>query len=121
VPGPGVRTPAARREKGEIALMTGAEWGLLIAYFAVVGVLAIYGSHRYQMIWLYFRNKGRAPAPARRFGEAELPRVTVQLPIFNEMYVVERLIDTVARLDYPRERLQVQVLDDSTDETTEIC
>src|SRR6185503_19837310 len=53
-------------------------------------------------------------------GAAELPTVTVQLPIFNEMYVVERLIDTVCSLDYPRDRFQVQVLDDSIDETVEI-
>ncbi|MES2570393.1 MAG: cellulose synthase family protein, partial [Verrucomicrobiota bacterium] len=51
----------------------------------------------------------------------ELPLVTVQLPIFNELYVVERLLKSVAELEYPRERLQVQVLDDSTDETTAIA
>jgi cellulose synthase/poly-beta-1,6-N-acetylglucosamine synthase-like glycosyltransferase len=50
----------------------------------------------------------------------ELPAVTIQLPIFNEMYVVERLLDAVARMDYPKEKLQIQVLDDSTDETVNI-
>ena len=50
-----------------------------------------------------------------------LPRVTVQLPIFNEMYVADRLIDAVCEIDYPRDLLEIQVLDDSTDETTEIA
>jgi cellulose synthase/poly-beta-1,6-N-acetylglucosamine synthase-like glycosyltransferase len=100
--------------------MTGLERALLIAYFVVVGVLAIFGVHRYQMMFLYYRNKRRAPRPGRDFAEDALPAVTVQLPIFNEMYVVERLIDSVARLDYPRDRLEIQVLDDSTDETVEI-
>jgi cellulose synthase/poly-beta-1,6-N-acetylglucosamine synthase-like glycosyltransferase len=73
------------------------------------------------MIALYLRNKHRPPVPKARFAEGALPRVTIQLPVFNEVYVVERLIDAVGRIDYPRDRLEVQILDDSTDETTEIC
>ena len=46
--------------------------------------------------------------------------VTVQLPVFNERYVVERLVDAVCKLDYPRDRLEIQVLDDSTDDTVDI-
>jgi cellulose synthase/poly-beta-1,6-N-acetylglucosamine synthase-like glycosyltransferase len=65
------------------------------------------------------KNKDRAPAPLPEL--AVLPPVTVQLPIFNEMYVADRLITAVCELDYPRELLQIQVLDDSTDETTEIA
>src|SRR5262245_54304059 len=72
------------------------------------------------MIWLYFRHRRAAPEPGRVLPEPDLPVVTVQLPIFNEMYVVERLIDSVASIDYPREKLEIQVLDDSTDETIEI-
>jgi cellulose synthase/poly-beta-1,6-N-acetylglucosamine synthase-like glycosyltransferase len=71
------------------------------------------------MAYLYYRHKYNLPTPLGRF-EAP-PRVTVQLPLFNEMNVVERLIGAVARLDYPRDRLQIQVLDDSTDETTLIA
>src|SRR5437016_9014663 len=97
--------------------MSGGDWALLIAYFAVVGVLAIFGAHRYLMLYLYFRHRRDAPAPPRAIAEAGLPHVTVQLPIFNEIYVVERLIDSVCGLDWPRDRLEVQVLDDSTDET----
>ena len=68
---------------------------------------------------LYWKYRKRAPKPLSTF--EKLPRVTVQLPIFNELYVVERLLKSVAELDYPRELLQVQVLDDSTDETTALA
>jgi cellulose synthase/poly-beta-1,6-N-acetylglucosamine synthase-like glycosyltransferase len=98
-------------------MFASASWSglLLTLYFAVLITLAIYGAHRYWMVYLYFRNRDRAPGPPDRF--QELPRVTVQLPVYNELYVVERLIDSVCRLDYPRELLEIQVLDDSTDET----
>ncbi len=93
---------------------------LLTPYFILMVVLAFYGIHRYQLVWLYYRNKKNATRePAQRF--AELPFITVQLPIFNEQYVVDRLIDAVCRFDYPRDRLEIQVLDDSTDETREVA
>src|SRR4029078_11250949 len=81
--------------------------------------LSLFGLHRYVIVWLFLKNRHRVPKPKATF--KELPRVTVQLPVYNEMYVVERLLDSVARLDYPKELLQVQVLDDSTDETTQIA
>ncbi|MBN2492752.1 MAG: glycosyltransferase [Planctomycetes bacterium] len=90
----------------------------LYAYLTVLSILAVYGAHRLHLIYLYRRARQNDPPPARCF-EA-LPRVTVQLPLFNEMYVAERLIDAVAALDYPRDKLEIQVLDDSTDETTDI-
>jgi cellulose synthase/poly-beta-1,6-N-acetylglucosamine synthase-like glycosyltransferase len=90
---------------------------LLAAYFAVLITLAVFGVHRYRMILLYFRNRHRMPRLGARF--ESLPRITVQLPIYNELYVVERLIDSVSRLDYPRDRFEIQVLDDSTDETSD--
>ncbi len=93
---------------------------LLIPYFIVLILLAGYGIHRYILVYLYYKNrKNRALEPTTRFDE--LPRVTVQLPIFNEQFVVERLIDAVCRLEYPREKLDVQVLDDSTDETRDVA
>ena len=95
------------------------ESSLLTVYFAVLLVLAVFGSHRYRMVYLYFRNRNRRPKDPRKL--EQLPRVTVQLPIYNEMYVVERLIDAVCRLDYPRQLLEIQVLDDSTDETTAVA
>src|SRR5688500_15434568 len=94
--------------------MTLGETLILATYFFVLVILAVYGWHRYYLVYLYMKNKDRHPLPA---GLATLPVVTVQLPIYNEMYVADRLIDAVCELDYPRERLEIQVLDDSTDET----
>jgi cellulose synthase/poly-beta-1,6-N-acetylglucosamine synthase-like glycosyltransferase len=97
---------------------------LLIPYFIVMVILAFYGIHRYQLVWLYFKNKKNAAKwdePPARYGEGELPFVTVQLPIFNEQFVIERLIEAVCRLDYPRDRFEIQVLDDSTDETVTVA
>jgi len=92
------------------------DWSLIIPYFIIMTLLAIYGAHRYEVIRNYFKHRKKLPAaPPRRF--EPLPRVTVQLPLYNERYVVERLIEAVTRLEYPRELLQIQVLDDSTDET----
>lgn len=106
-------------DKGMLWAHSSALWGelLLAAYFAVLLTLAVFGLHRYRMVYLYFRH--RQPNPAGRF--QELPRVTVQLPLYNELYVVERLVDAVCGLDYPRDRLQIQVLDDSTDETSVVA
>lgn len=94
-------------------------YSLLALYVFVLTMLVIYGIHRYHLVYLYYRNRHRARPPAGRF--TELPRVTVQLPIFNERYVVERIIDSVCALDYPRHRLEIQVLDDSTDHTSVIA
>jgi cellulose synthase/poly-beta-1,6-N-acetylglucosamine synthase-like glycosyltransferase len=99
--------------------MNFTETSILVAYFFVLSILAIYGWHRYYLVHLYMKNKGRAPLPMAPLDV--LPKVTVQLPIFNEMYVADRLIAAVCELDYPKELLEIQVLDDSTDETTEIA
>ena len=93
---------------------------LLIPYFIVLVLLASYGAHRYVLVYLYYKNKkNRTTEPSRRF--SDLPRITVQLPIFNEQFVVERLLDAVCRLNYPLEKLDIQVLDDSTDETVAVA
>ena len=89
-----------------------------ICYLSVLIGLSAYGLHRYFIIYLFLKNRRRVPQPVASF--TELPVVTVQLPIFNEIYVVERLLKSVSELDYPRDRLQIQVLDDSTDETREL-
>jgi cellulose synthase/poly-beta-1,6-N-acetylglucosamine synthase-like glycosyltransferase len=99
--------------------MSALELSVVVAYALLLLVLSVYGSHRYAMAYLYHRHKYRLPTPKARFDR--LPRVTIQLPIFNEMYVTERLIDAVSRMDYPRDLLEVQVLDDSTDETQGIA
>jgi len=87
-------------------------------------ILAFYGVHRYQLVWLYYRNRKReahSDKPAARFTEEQLPFVTIQLPIFNEQFVIDRLIEACCRLDYPRDRFEIQLLDDSTDETVEVA
>jgi cellulose synthase/poly-beta-1,6-N-acetylglucosamine synthase-like glycosyltransferase len=97
---------------------------MLIPYFIVMVILAFYGIHRYQLVWLYYKNKKNAPKwdePPARFAEGQLPFVTVQLPIFNEQFVIDRLMEAVCQLDYPRDRFEIQVLDDSTDETQTVA
>ena len=91
---------------------------VLALYYLILTILAFFGVHRLWMVLLYLRNRGRVPV--RPADPATWPVVTVQLPLYNEMYVAARLIDAVCRLDYPRDRLEIQVLDDSTDETTAI-
>jgi cellulose synthase/poly-beta-1,6-N-acetylglucosamine synthase-like glycosyltransferase len=88
---------------------------VLAVYFAILGILSFYGLHRFIMVFLFHRHKNRRAVPKARF--EDLPRVTVQIPIYNEMYVTERVVDAVCALDYPRDLLDIQVLDDSTDET----
>jgi len=95
------------------------DWTVLTLYFSVLVVLSLYGAYRIKQVFDFWRYRKIEPRPKAFFTEEELPRVTVQLPLFNEMYVVERLLAAVTALDYPRERLEIQVLDDSTDETRE--
>jgi cellulose synthase/poly-beta-1,6-N-acetylglucosamine synthase-like glycosyltransferase len=89
-----------------------------ICYLSVLAGLSAYGIHRYFIIYLFLKNRKREVVPSARF--EQLPKVTMQLPIFNEVYVVERLLRSVSEIDYPRDRLQIQVLDDSTDDTCEL-
>jgi cellulose synthase/poly-beta-1,6-N-acetylglucosamine synthase-like glycosyltransferase len=84
-------------------------------------LLSVYGIYRYRLVYLFLRYKNHRPQPKSRFAAGRLPRVTVQLPLFNEMYVAERLIEAVVNLEYPRELLEIQVLDDSTDDTQQIA
>ncbi|HLK22373.1 MAG TPA: hypothetical protein VKT81_25675, partial [Bryobacteraceae bacterium] len=95
------------------------EWfdlALLVPYFLLLLILSVYGCHRYEMIRRYMKHKKDIlSAPPILF--ENLPRVTVQLPIYNERYVVERLLEEVSKMEYPRHLLQIQVLDDSTDDT----
>ncbi len=97
---------------------------LLIPYFVVMIILAFYGIHRYQLVWLYYRNRrnqAHSNQPPAHFAESELPFITIQLPIFNEQFVIDRLLDSICRLDYPRDRFEIQLLDDSTDETCAVA
>ena len=93
---------------------------MLLPYFAVMIALSYYGVHRYTMCYNYYKfKKNYHPDPPQHF--TELPRVTVQLPIFNEQFVIDRLIEAVCAMEYPREKLDIQVLDDSTDETQQVA
>jgi cellulose synthase/poly-beta-1,6-N-acetylglucosamine synthase-like glycosyltransferase len=87
-------------------------------YFAILAILSFYGLHRYIMVFLFQKYRRSAEVP-KKF--EQLPQVTVQVPSYNEMYVIERVIDAVCAFDYPRDRLEIQVLDDSTDETQTIA
>ena len=82
--------------------------------------LAIYGLNSFILTFLYLRyRKARVPTPP--VDQSALPTVAVQVPVYNEFHVIERVIDAVAALDYPQDRLQIQILDDSTDETTRLA
>ena len=93
----------------------------MCVYFGILGLLSVYGVYRYRLVYLFLRYQKHKPQPKARYAPGRLPRVTVQLPLFNEMYVAERLIDAVVKLEYPRELLEIQVLDDSTDDTQQIA
>jgi len=97
------------------------DYTILIAYFTILTVLAIYGAYRIKQVIDFWRYRKFTPQPKGSFSEAELPFITVQLPLYNEMYVVERLVKSITEVDYPLDRLQIQVLDDSTDETVKLA
>jgi len=91
----------------------------LVTYFSILSILSIYGAHRLWMLLLYFRHKSTPPQP---LGDPSFePMVTVQLAVFNEVNVVERLMDHVVRMDWPKNRLEIQMLDDSTDDTVKVA
>jgi len=96
------------------------DMALLVPYFIVLILLAFYGLHRYQLVYLYYKHRRKKiTGPISRF--TELPKVTIQLPIFNEQFVIDRLVDSICKLEYPCEKLEIQVLDDSTDETVDVA
>ncbi len=89
-------------------------------YCLIMLMICLYGLHRYHLVYLYYKHARNVPKkPPAQFGE--LPRVTIQLPMYNERYVAERIIETTCAVEYPPDRLQIQVLDDSTDDTVEIA
>ncbi|MFN7142394.1 MAG: glycosyltransferase [Myxococcota bacterium] len=88
---------------------------LLALYVVLVGLCAAHGAHRLVLLASYLRNRGKVPVAPPWAGP--LPFVTVQLPVYNERDVVARVIDAAAALDWPADRLEIQLLDDSTDDT----
>jgi cellulose synthase/poly-beta-1,6-N-acetylglucosamine synthase-like glycosyltransferase len=92
------------------------------AYFSILFILSIYGIHRYFILFLYFKNYKFGPKRVDPVMAADdYPTVTVQLPLYNELYVARRVIESAARLRYPKHLLHIQVLDDSTDGTCEVA
>jgi cellulose synthase/poly-beta-1,6-N-acetylglucosamine synthase-like glycosyltransferase len=89
------------------------------AYVGVLSIVAVYGFHRYALVYLYLKHRHDGYLPQGSF--AELPRVTVQLPMYNEDVVAERIIRASCAIDYPKEKLEIQVLDDSTDHSADIA
>ena len=87
-------------------------------YFVALIYITIFCLLQFHLLFLYNKQKKQAPKPVDDLPNH--PMVTIQLPIFNEMYVVERLIDNIVKIEYPKDRLEIQILDDSTDETLEI-
>jgi cellulose synthase/poly-beta-1,6-N-acetylglucosamine synthase-like glycosyltransferase len=92
---------------------------LVIFYVVILGIVAVYGFHRYALVYLYLKYKHDGYLPKSRFDV--LPKVTVQLPMFNEDVVAERIIRASCQIDYPLDRLEIQVLDDSTDHSADIA
>ena len=97
------------------------DWIILLLYFSILFLLAVYGAYRIKQVVDFWRYRKFVPQPAGKFAEEDLPRITVQLPLFNELYVVDRLLKAVTAIDYPSEKLEIQVLDDSTDETVKVA
>jgi cellulose synthase/poly-beta-1,6-N-acetylglucosamine synthase-like glycosyltransferase len=94
------------------------EQAVLIGYFVSLSILFLFGLHGFVMMFYHRKYGHKNPVPKNDYTEDAI--VTIQLPLYNEMYVVERLIDSVCEIDYPKDKMEIQVLDDSTDETTSI-
>ncbi|MEY5131060.1 MAG: hypothetical protein RL734_1127 [Bacteroidota bacterium] len=94
------------------------EVAILIVYFISLSILFAFGLHG--LVMIYYYHKTRAYATPDLEIPAVLPMVTVQLPVFNEVYVIERLVNAICEMEYPKDKLEIQLLDDSTDETVEV-
>lgn len=92
---------------------------VVLVYLSVLAVVALYGFHRYLLVYLYLKHRHENYQPKSQFNE--LPRVTVQLPMYNEREVAECIIDATCAIDYPLEKFEIQVLDDSTDDSGRIA
>jgi len=94
------------------------EQAVLIGYFFSLSILFLFGLHGFVMMYYHRKYGHKNPVPDSNYIFDKV--VTIQLPLYNEMYVIERLIDSVCEINYPKDKLEIQVLDDSTDETTAI-
>ncbi len=101
--------------------ITAWHYVLIACHLSVCFALAVYGIHRYSLVYLYYKNRRKTARKTAAFLPDRRPFVTIQLPMYNEQFVAKRVIETACRIRYPRDRLEIQVLDDSTDETVEIA
>jgi cellulose synthase/poly-beta-1,6-N-acetylglucosamine synthase-like glycosyltransferase len=90
-------------------------------YICLLIVIGLYSLHKVSIVWRFYKHRDNVPQPQAYYSDWELPPVTIQLPIFNEINVVERLLEAIAHIHYPQEKLEIQVLDDSLDETQTLC
>jgi len=102
-------------------ILDALRWPVTASYLTLLGIICVYGLHRYALVAAFLRHRRDGFRGQERFDEDALPRVTIQLPMFNESSVAQRVIDSACAVDYPPDRLQVQVLDDSTDDTRQIA
>src|SRR5258708_34844840 len=109
-----IRDPGPAR--GAPAMSSALGPAVLALYYLILAILAFFGVHRLWMVLLYLKTRRRTPVCPP--DPEPWPLGTVQLPLYNEMDVATPLIRAVCRLDYPRDRLEIQILDDPTDETT---
>ncbi|MEM6345616.1 MAG: cellulose synthase family protein [Bacteroidota bacterium] len=101
-------------------LITIFQYTVLTVYLITLVLVVLYSIGQLHLVVTFLRNRGQFQAEPPLAGEDETPFVTIQLPIFNELYVVERLLDAIAAMDYPRDRFEIQLLDDSNDETVAV-
>ncbi len=94
-------------------------WSLAVTYLVILAAVAFYGLHRYILVYLYVKFRDNVFEPKSTW--KELPRVTIQLPMFNEESVAERIIRATCQIDYPLDKLEIQVLDDSTDQSADVA
>ena len=94
------------------------EWIIVAVYVLALSYIFLFSLGQLHLTWVYLKKKNPGVKPT--FHHSFQPVVTIQLPIYNEKYVVARLLEAVSQFDYPKDKLEIQVLDDSTDETTEI-
>ncbi len=106
----------------EIGIIDIISYTIALLYFGTLTYITLYCLMQFHLLYHYKKhhNELKVHPEVHPKLDEDMPMVTVQLPIFNEMYVVERLVENIVALDYPKEKLEIQILDDSTDETVEI-
>lgn len=97
------------------------QYFILTIYLITLVLVVLYSLGQMHLVWTFLKNRKLFPEEAPLKGDKDLPFVTIQLPIFNELYVVERLLEAIAAMDYPKDSYEIQLLDDSTDETVEVA